>query len=203
MNPQTQQADAGENNMGARHSRAVEPSVRAVEPPARAAEPPAEVILHLDERKLPAEVADNYVRSLHLSKKERARRAEAAFFAFGKPGREPKTAGNIIAALAKSGDWTPHLKTAQLSTQWNEIVGEAIARHTRVESFRDGTLTIRADSTVWLTQLQYMLPQMKKVIAQHLAPVEVKDVVLRGPNSYTFKRGRYSVPGRGPRDTWG
>lgn len=165
--------------------------------------PPPEVVLGLDERKLPAEISERYVRRLSLSKKERQKKAEAAFLAFGKPGRDPKSAGSIIAAIAKRNQWTPHLKTAQLSTRWNEIVGDAIAQHTRVESFRDGTITIRADSTVWLTQLQYMLPQMKKVIAQHLAPVEVKDVVLRGPNSYTFKRGRYSVPGRGPRDTWG
>ncbi len=95
------------------------------------------------------------------------------------------------------------MKTARLSQEWSEIVGQNIGKHTHVEKFKDGELIIVADSTVWHNQLQYMLPQLKKRINEELAPVVVKNILIKKEHNYTFKRGRFSVPGRGVRDTWG
>jgi predicted nucleic acid-binding Zn ribbon protein len=163
---------------------------------------PAVVALKLDERKLPQLVARRYIRRF-ISRTKRVEDAEQAWNNFGKPGRDPQAAKSVFAQLARQNDWVPHLKTADLATHWNDIVGETIARHTRIVSFSEGELVIRATSTVWSTQLTYMIPRLKKVISQRLAPMEVSTITVKGPNSYTFKRGKYSVPGRGPRDTWG
>lgn len=147
-------------------------------------------------------VARRYIRRF-ISRSTREEKAESAWNNFGKPGRDPSAAKSVFAQLARQNDWVPHLKTADLATHWSDIVGESIARHTRIVSFENGELTIRATSTVWSTQLTYMVPRLKKVISERLAPMEVTTITVKGPNSYTFKRGKYSVPGRGPRDTWG
>lgn len=163
---------------------------------------PAVVVLKLDERTLPAVVSHRYIKTF-ISKAHLEAKADAAWNNFGKAGREPVTVSRVFSTIAKEKAWTPHLKAAQLSTHWADVVGEANAAHTRVVSFKDGELVIRATSTTWLTQLKYMIPQLKKTISSYLAPVEVTSIVVKGPNSYTFKRGKYSVKGRGPRDTWG
>ncbi|MCI1984429.1 MAG: DciA family protein [Bifidobacteriaceae bacterium] len=163
---------------------------------------PPVVALGLDQRVLPQMVARRYIRRF-ISRSTREEKAESAWNNFGKPGRDPSAAKSVFAQLARQNDWVPHLKTADLATHWSDIVGESIARHTRIVSFENGELTIRATSTVWSTQLTYMVPRLKKVISERLAPMEVTTITVKGPNSYTFKRGKYSVPGRGPRDTWG
>lgn len=169
---------------------------------ARSATVPPVVALKLDERTLPQLVARRYVRSF-ISRSERESKADAAWKNFGKPGRDPATAKSVFAQLARQNAWVPHLKAADLAEHWNEIVGDSIARHTRIVSFNEGELVIRATSTVWSTQLNYMIPRLRKVVAERLAPIAVEKITVKGPNSYTFKRGKYTVPGRGPRDTWG
>lgn len=163
---------------------------------------PAVVVLKLDQRTLPATITRRYIKTF-ISKAHLEAKAHAAWNNFGKSGREPVKISHVFSTIARENAWTPHLKAAQLSTHWADVVGQANAAHTQVVSFKDGELIIRATSTTWLTQLQYMIPHLKKTISSHLAPVEVTNIIVKGPNSYTFKRGKYSVKGRGPRDTWG
>lgn len=164
--------------------------------------PPAE-LLNISPTKLPAQVSGRYVHGLQMSRSERSKRAQKAYENFGSPGRDPRSAGSVLGSLAVSQDWVSHLKTARLSTHWVDIVGSAMADNSRVESFRNGEIVIRVFTTAWLVSMQYMLPQLEKVIRDYLTPVPVMKISLRGPNQYTFKHGRRTVPGRGPRDTWG
>lgn len=152
---------------------------------------------------LPHNISKYYFKTLPLSRRERSLRRQKAIEAYGQKGRDPQKAGTVLHTLSQELNWTPYIKTAQLSHQWSDIVGKDISNHTHVEKFKDGNLIIVADSTAWLTQLNYLLPQLRKRISDVLAPVEIKNISLKGPHSYTFKRGRFSIPGRGVRDTWG
>lgn len=169
---------------------------------ASAGRPPAE-LLGISPAKLPAEVSSRYVHALQESRSERRKRAQKAYEDFGGPGRDPRPAGSVLRSLAVSQDWVPHLKTAALSTRWADIVGSAMADNSRVESFRDGEIVIRVFTTAWLVSMRYLMPHLEKAIRDYLAPVPVMKISLRGPNQYTFRHGRRTVPGRGPRDTWG
>ena len=42
--------------------------------------------------------------------------------------------------------------------RWAELVGEEVAQHATPESFADGTLVVRTDSTAWATQLKLLAP---------------------------------------------
>jgi len=73
--------------------------------------PPICETLHLDQRKLPAEVFERISRRAGRYK-EREERARQAWENFGKPGRDPQTVGNIFNVIATQGSWTPHLNRA-------------------------------------------------------------------------------------------
>ncbi|WEV72426.1 DciA family protein [Bifidobacterium sp. ESL0790] len=148
---------------------------------------PINVALKLDDRKLPAEVFER-LSARSMVRREWAKREEEAWRNFGKPGRDPGKLGGVMTAMAKQGDWVPHLKIAQLRNHWDQVVGEGIARHSEVTSLKDGVLTIRAESTVWATQLTYLIPQLTRTIRQRLQGLDVREIRVTGPQSHRFNR---------------
>lgn len=152
---------------------------------------PIAVTLHLDQRKLPAQVFESITRRA-VSQREREARAEAAWESFGKPGRDPNTLGSVVAVLARNGKWIPHLKIAQLRNHWDQVVGPMVAMHSQVAGLSDGVLTIRTESAVWATQLTYIMPQLEKTIRERLKGLEIREIKVTGPHtaSFGYARGR-------------
>ena len=64
-------------------------------------------------------------------------------------------------------------------------------------------LAVRCDSTAWATQLRLMRTQITTEIANRFPDAGIQSVRFDGPNAPTWKRGPRSIPGRGPRDTYG
>lgn len=83
-------------------------------------------------------------------------------------------------------------------------MGEEIAAHAEPESFTDGRLVLRTDSTAWAVQLRLLLPQVRERLDVELGVGTVSTVEVLGPQGPSWKKGRRSVRGaRGPRDTYG
>lgn len=157
--------------------------------------PPIAESLKLDERKLPAQVFERFTRR-QFSRRARADRAEKAWESFGKPGRDPTRLASVADVLAIRGHWGPHLKLAQLENHWDEVVGPQIAMHSKPGGYQNGVLTIRTESGVWATQLTYLIPQLKARIAERLAGLPIEQIVVSGPRTSAFARGRYGRTGR-------
>lgn len=149
--------------------------------------PPIGVVLHLDERKLPAQVFERIAARSGLIR-DRRKKAIEAWNNFGKPGRDPDRLGGVMSIIAKNGAWTPHMKVAQLRNHWDQVVGDVIAQHSYVDSLYDGVLTIRAKSQVWATQLTYMVPQLTSTIQERLQGLDIREVRVTGPHSHSFRR---------------
>ncbi len=86
---------------------------------------------------------------------------------------------------------------------WAKIVGEKNAEVSNCEDLAQGVLKIRCKSSAWATQLSLFKLQFLEAIQEQYPQLEVKDLRFIGPNAPSFKRGFRSVPGRGPRDTFG
>ncbi|BDR53894.1 hypothetical protein KIMH_00050 [Bombiscardovia apis] len=140
--------------------------------------------LRLDQRKLPAQIFGRFVKRSN-SRKEREERSQLAWQAFGKPGRDPNGLSSVLEGIAQQGGWTPHLKIAQLSSHWDQVVGPVIAQHSTVTSYEQGRLTIQARTTVWATQLTYMVPQLRSKISERLQ-MPVEEIIVTGPRSQQF-----------------
>jgi len=68
---------------------------------------------------------------------------------------EPVPLRDAIAAVGKELGLPPADVVGTLNSQWEDIVGPAIAQHAQVRSVRDGECTIVVDGPAWATQLRY------------------------------------------------
>jgi len=118
-------------------------------------------------------------------------------------GRTPKFISNTLDSLIQTFGWQGKIAEGDLFTNWKEIVGDRVAEHSYPEDFQNGILTVRCKSTAWATQLRLMASEIMVKIEERSPDLGVKELRVLAPQAPSFKRGRRSVPGRGPRDTFG
>jgi predicted nucleic acid-binding Zn ribbon protein len=138
--------------------------------------------------------------------KDEKRRQDAATRANSQPfekGREPITAAFGLESLLKQFSWDAELAQAELFTSWAKIVGEGNAENSMPEALENGALLIRCKSTAWATQLRLMQMTILERIQELFPTLKIESVKFVGPDAPSWKKGKYSVPGRGPRDTYG
>lgn len=137
-------------------------------------------------------------------RRRRPRTAEESQWSGAGPGaRDPISAGSVLDGLVSSGGWGPQLSAHAVTGRWEEIAGPAVAQHSHVESFIDGVLTVRCDSTAWATQLRMLVPTLMSRLAEEAGEGVVRSVQVKGPDAPSWVRGPRRVKGRGPRDTYG
>lgn len=113
------------------------------------------------------------------------------------------TFGAAIEALLADRGWAGQAKVSQVTADWAGTVGPDLAAHCQPMSLRDGVLTIEAESTAWATQIRLLNRRLLARISEIAGAGTVTRLVVRGPAGPSWKKGRLSVPGRGPRDTYG
>jgi predicted nucleic acid-binding Zn ribbon protein len=118
-------------------------------------------------------------------------------------GRDPITASSTIDSLMEDFRWQSQMEEAELFVRWPEIVGELNAKNTQPENLANGKLTVRCKSTAWATELRLMQTQILEKISSSFPELEIRSISFLGPDAPSWKKGQRSVPGRGPRDTYG
>ncbi|MCI5826529.1 MAG: DciA family protein [Arcanobacterium sp.] len=117
--------------------------------------------------------------------------------------RDPHAIGVMVNATLQERGWLVALDVAAMANRWPEVAGPHVAQHSHVEEFSDdGVLTIQAHSVAWETQLRALSAVLDRRLAEVLGEGVVKELVIKGPHLRSWKHGKYSVPGRGPRDTY-
>jgi predicted nucleic acid-binding Zn ribbon protein len=118
--------------------------------------------------------------------------------------RDPQLLDVTVGRLVDDHGWDVDLRVAGMFARWAELVGEEVALHATPESFADGTLVVRTDSTAWATQLKLLAPAVLRRLNEDLGHGTVTLIEVVGPHLPTWKKGARSVrDGRGPRDTYG
>jgi predicted nucleic acid-binding Zn ribbon protein len=117
--------------------------------------------------------------------------------------RSPKPISTGLDKLIDSLGWQNQLAEADLFMNWAKIVGEKNAEVSNCEDLTQGVLKVRCKTSAWATQLSLFKQQFLTAIQEQYPQLEIKDLRFIGPNAPSFKRGLRSVPGRGPRDTFG
>lgn len=132
------------------------------------------------------------------------------FSGAGADERDPTRVGVAIPALAKQRQWFGRTVLADVLAAWPQMVGQQVAAHCQPEAVHEHTLTVRADSTAWATQMRLLSGSVLEAISRalELAVGDQQEQVVRqvrvlGPDAPSWSRGRLSVAGRGPRDTYG
>ena len=139
-------------------------------------------------------------------KKRRRRRSSPRKRPGSKPyddGRDPLALGDVFGRVVHERGWTTQVSIHAMLANWPRLVGVSIADHSRPERFEDGVLHVRAESTAWATQMRLMAPNLVARLNDELGQGSVVSVQVKGPDAPSWKHGPRSVPGRGPRDTYG
>jgi predicted nucleic acid-binding Zn ribbon protein len=127
----------------------------------------------------------------------------------GPDERDPAKLAGLIDKMIINKGWDLQLATGKLRAQWKPIVGDDIAEHVQIEEFnldvsgQSGILVLRADSTAWATQMKLLLPNLEKRLEEQIGIGRLSEIKILGPAAPSWKHGLRSVPGRGPRDTYG
>jgi predicted nucleic acid-binding Zn ribbon protein len=118
--------------------------------------------------------------------------------------RDPQLVGSSLDRLVAERGWEAPVAVGGVMGRWDAVVGAQVAEHCRPESFEDGVLAVRADSTAWATQVRLLTPALMRRLAEEVGEGTVTKVVVRGPSAPSWRRGPRVAPGsQGPRDTYG
>ena len=134
--------------------------------------------------------------------RKRAKKDPSSTIPFG-GGRDPEGLGAVMDSLTSKLGWSSPLARSELLASWLEIAGVDTAEHSAPVGIEDGVLTVKCDSTAWATQLRLMRVQIMGRIVSRYPDAGINSVRFEGPGAPSWKRGPRSIPGRGPRDTYG
>lgn len=121
----------------------------------------------------------------------------------GPGARDPRLVSDVLSSLLRQKGWVAEVSVGGVIGRWREVVGDQVADHCVPETFEDKVLVVRADSTAWATQVRLLVPTLLRRLAEEVGEGVVEQVTVLGPAGPGFRRGRRSVRGPGPRDTWG
>lgn len=121
---------------------------------------------------------------------------------FGK-GRDPQGIGDVLEVAAANFGWTEDLARGDVIGNWASLVGEGAADHSVAQEVVNGELIVQCASTAWAQQLRMMHGDILQQLTTRFPDSGVQRIRFNGPHQRSFKAGYRSVPGRGPRDTYG
>ena len=96
---------------------------------------------------------------------------------------DPQPLGAAIEGLLDDQGWRTSAAVGSVFGRWEQIVGEALAAHTRPGGFTDGELLVIADSTAWATQVRLLRAQLIRRLNSELGDGTVTGVKVRGPDA--------------------
>ena len=175
-----------------------------VGPPADPAGPPAE---EHDERGLG--LARSIARGLAgrtgtpRRRPKNLRRADPVSSSAHPDERDPQTLDASLGRLVRDQGWETDLRVHGVFSRWAALVGREVAEHVTPESFADGRLVVRTDSTAWATQMKLLAGNLLHRLNEDLGDGTVEVIDVLGPHTPRWSSGRFRVKGRGPRDTYG
>lgn len=117
--------------------------------------------------------------------------------------RDPQLLDATFGKFIADQGWQTELRVHGVFTRWPSIVGREVAEHVNPESYADGRLVVRTDSTAWATQMKLLAGTVVRRLNEELGDGTIEVIDVLGPHVPKWTSGRFRVKGRGPRDTYG
>jgi predicted nucleic acid-binding Zn ribbon protein len=137
-------------------------------------------------------------------RKRRDRPADGKVSGAHPDDRDPQLLGDQVDRLVSDRGWEIELRVRGVFARWPELVGAEVGAHCTPESFADGRLVVRTDSTAWATQLTLLAPAVVRRLNEELGHGTVTAIDVQGPHLPKWSKGRRRTrDSRGPRDTYG
>ncbi|HEV7194932.1 MAG TPA: DciA family protein [Pedococcus sp.] len=118
-------------------------------------------------------------------------------------GRDPQLLGDQLDRMMVDRGWEVDVAVGSVMGRWPAIVGPEVAQHCTPVTFEFGVLTVRADSTAWMVQLQLLEATVMGRLEGEAGKGTVTALKIVGPSAPSWSRGPRRSLGPGPRDTYG
>jgi len=89
---------------------------------------------------------------------------------------EPVSIGDAAALVGEALGLAEPRSLARLDEGWNDVVGDAVAQHSRPRGVRNGVLEIIVDAPAWATQLRYLEADLVERASRLVGPGVVSAV---------------------------
>ncbi len=89
---------------------------------------------------------------------------------------DPVRVSRVLGRMIESGGWRERLALGRLRSQWGQVVGDQVAAHSAPVKLASGTLTLRAESGAWASELALLAPRLAAASDRWLGGGLVKDV---------------------------
>ena len=106
--------------------------------------------------------------------------------------------GSLIQTVAGGLLDQPRSKGHKLRWQWNQAVGDQIAKHSEPIRLAKGVLTVRVDSPVWFSQLHHLQTELLATLQNHLPEKTVRKIKFRQGSLHTDPDWLKSKPASPP-----
>ncbi len=87
--------------------------------------------------------------------------------------------GSVIQQWLRAHNLEAKLEESTVPSYWEEIVGEAVARHATVERIDKGKMFVRVESAVWRNELAIRREEIRQKVNERFGAEIVKEIVLR------------------------
>ncbi|QPK94150.1 DUF721 domain-containing protein [Actinomyces sp. zg-332] len=134
-------------------------------------------------------------------KKENSKTNDNSVFAKGY--KDPVSFGECMNQVLNDNDWDEKLLYGKIISNWENLAGINNAKHAKIEKIEDKTLYLRVSSTNWATTLRMLQDKIQRNIDIEIGHGIIKKIVIIPPSKPSWKKGKYHINGRGPRDTYG
>lgn len=122
----------------------------------------------------------------------------------GPSARDPQHLSKLLDRVIMERGWSTPLAVSSVMARWDKLVGPQLASKATPESFDDGVISVRCESTAWAVQVRNIKYDIIRRFNSELGGDIVRDVKAFGPHAPSWKKGLRVAPGgRGPRDTYG
>ena len=91
----------------------------------------------------------------------------------------PQSLGSVIQDWLRANNLEEKVQEHSVPLYWEEIVGESVARHARVERVDKGKMFVTVESATWRVEVALRREEIRRKLNERLGAEVVKEVIVR------------------------
>ena len=85
----------------------------------------------------------------------------------------------ILGEYLKGPDFKEINDTISIQTAWENIVGKAVSKNTKIETFKNGTIIVKVSTPIWRNELSLQKQSLLEKLKKTEQNLNVKKIILK------------------------
>ena len=92
---------------------------------------------------------------------------------------KPKPIKTVLSDYFKGTNFKKINATISISTAWENIVGETIAKKTEIQNFKNGKVTVKTANPIWRNELIFQKEDLLNRLKKEEPELNIKELEFR------------------------